>query len=228
MTGLRFPWNPRLGRRRVFEIDEEYGHQRRIMLHRVAAQAARLPAPPDGRPLFITIRTHPADAELLGRDLIDDEFEVNLELSETGSDIRVRIHEYLRVDAIPRTRVHVSQDERAAAAPATRTLVGRSAATGARTARLVLVGQTGTSLELPASGGVIGRDATSCQVVVDLPTVSRQHARIRPCTDGFEVEDLRSANGVTINSETTTRGVLQHGDVLGLGRAVRLRLEIRA
>ncbi|GAA1265714.1 FHA domain-containing protein [Saccharothrix xinjiangensis] len=225
LTRLRFPWIPRLGRGEVFEVDEEHAHQRRIMLHRVAAQAARLPAPPDGRPLFITVRTHPADAELLGRDVIDDEFEVNLRLSGTGSGTRVRIREYLRVDAMPRTRVHVSPDERPTAAPPTRALVERTAAPAAR---LVLVGEPATSLHLPAAGGVIGRDAASCQVVIDLPTISRQHARVRPRGDGFEVEDLLSANGVTINSRTTTSGVLHHGDVLGLGRAVRLRLEIGA
>jgi hypothetical protein len=99
-----------------------------------------------------------------------------------------------------------------------------------RGARLVVIGRTGEIMTIPASGGVIGRDVETCEMVVEAPTVSRRHARIRPRSGGdcFLVEDLASANGMSINSRQTEAGILRDGDILGLGRKLRLRLEVVA
>ena len=47
---------------------------------------------------------------------------------------------------------------------------------------------------------VIGRDAERCNVALDDPQVSREHARVRRLRAGrFEVEDLQSANGTFVD-----------------------------
>lgn len=228
---LRTARVPLVRRMRPSRLDAEYVQLRRVMILRIARAAAKLPVPVDGAPLFVTIRVHPADAELVGQDVIADEVDINLALSDMDTDTRVRVRQYVREEHMPRTRVHVSADEHPAT-PRTRALVDTEppprTSTPHRTARLVLVDEAGTTLELPTTGGVIGRDAGQCQVVVDRPTVSRRHARISPRAAGFEVEDLDSANGISINSRTTTLGMLHHGDILGLGRRVRLRLDVDA
>lgn len=63
---------------------------------------------------------------------------------------------------------------------------------------------------------VIGRH-TTCQIVVDDPTVSAQHAEVR-CVEGRAViQDLDSTNGVRIGRKRVTEHVLKGGDVFVLG-----------
>ncbi len=53
-------------------------------------------------------------------------------------------------------------------------------------------------------------------------SISREHARITQKDDGFEIEDLQSANGVRVNGSSVKRSVLRSGDILELGQ-VRFR-----
>jgi hypothetical protein len=79
-------------------------------------------------------------------------------------------------------------------------------------------------LVVPHNGGRIGRDSRSCVVLLEAPTVSREHADLAALPDGFIVRDLDSANGITVNGIRVTEAKLGVGDVLGLGRKVLLRL----
>ena len=71
-----------------------------------------------------------------------------------------------------------------------------------------------------ATGSVktIGRTARA-DFIIDAPLVSRLHCRLTADkTDQLLVEDLRSTNGILVNSERVERAVLRTGDVLTVGR----------
>jgi len=63
----------------------------------------------------------------------------------------------------------------------------------------------------------IGRDAQQCEIVIDDPAVSRQHASIRLSEGEFFVTDLDSANGTFVNNEQISRHKLSNGDVIKMG-----------
>src|SRR4051794_34611004 len=56
----------------------------------------------------------------------------------------------------------------------------------------------GRRLLLPPDGGTVGR-SRGCDVVLDDSGISRRHAELRPTPDGWEIEDLGSTNGVSVN-----------------------------
>jgi hypothetical protein len=62
----------------------------------------------------------------------------------------------------------------------------------------------------------IGRDPAN-QVVIDDPSVNREHAAIVAVGNDHILEDLASASGTFVNGTRTTRRILQHGDVVELG-----------
>ena len=70
------------------------------------------------------------------------------------------------------------------------------------------------------SGAVIGR-GPDCDVRLDDPLVSRQHARVLGSEVGTGIEDLRSSNGLYVNGHRS-RGItpLHPGDVVQLGGTV--------
>ncbi len=47
---------------------------------------------------------------------------------------------------------------------------------------------------------VIGRDA-SADVVIDHPRISRHHVRVEPADDGYQLTDLGSSNGTSVNGK---------------------------
>jgi hypothetical protein len=73
-------------------------------------------------------------------------------------------------------------------------------------------------IDLPLGSFVIGR-GRGCQLTLDDPLISREHARIRVAADGVFIEDLGSRNGVFVNG-TRSRGVvsLTDGDRIRVGR----------
>jgi serine phosphatase RsbU (regulator of sigma subunit) len=70
----------------------------------------------------------------------------------------------------------------------------------------------------------LGR-ATSCEVQIDEPSVSRQHARIHIDDGGVVIEDLGSSNGTRVGGQEVDAPTrLKHGDEVSLGN-LRLRME---
>ncbi len=63
----------------------------------------------------------------------------------------------------------------------------------------------------------VGRDRANA-IVVDDPAVSRTQAVIVAIGNDHILEDLESANGTYVNGKRCTRRILQHGDVITLGR----------
>ena len=77
----------------------------------------------------------------------------------------------------------------------------------------------GASVPLTHWENILGR-ADSCDVVLNYPVVSRQHAAlIRNADESWTVYDLGSKSGVTVNGSTAapTGTEVAFGDVLGMG-----------
>lgn len=77
----------------------------------------------------------------------------------------------------------------------------------------VLKGQNqGTTVNLEGDKIVLGRNA-DCNIVINLPAVSREHARIVRVQGKFFIEDLKSRNGTFVNNkEITARTQLNDRD----------------
>ena len=63
---------------------------------------------------------------------------------------------------------------------------------------------------------VIGRHP-ECAIQVNDATVSANHARIYRGSEGYEVEDLGSTNGISVNGEKVLRSSLADGGTFILG-----------
>jgi hypothetical protein len=83
---------------------------------------------------------------------------------------------------------------------------------------LLALDWSGTEREL-----LIGR-GYGCDVVLTVPSVSRQHARVIFRDGNWILRDLGSTNGTTVNGAQVGRCVLRPGDHLTLG-AQRLRVD---
>jgi serine phosphatase RsbU (regulator of sigma subunit)/pSer/pThr/pTyr-binding forkhead associated (FHA) protein len=70
----------------------------------------------------------------------------------------------------------------------------------------------GVTVPLDGDKIVIGRNA-DCQMIINVPAVSREHALLRRIQGKWAIEDLKSRNGTFVNNqEVTTRVVLKEGD----------------
>lgn len=69
---------------------------------------------------------------------------------------------------------------------------------------------------------IIGREALHCQLAIDDPTVSRQHAKLCLMGGRLQLVDLGSTNGTWIDAEpvTTNPITLRRGQTLTLGKVV--------
>lgn len=85
----------------------------------------------------------------------------------------------------------------------------------------------------PAAGAVyavgdgmrLGR-AEDLEIWVNHRSISREHVRFREMEGQIVVEDLSSANGITVNDQPVASATLTSGDVLGLGQ-VKFRFVAR-
>ena len=82
----------------------------------------------------------------------------------------------------------------------------------------------GQRYPLADASATIGR-LSECDVVVDDPGASRQHATIRRTDSGFLLTDLGSTNGTLVNDQPIQEHVLQDGDRITIGETV---LEFRS
>lgn len=79
-------------------------------------------------------------------------------------------------------------------------------------------------VELAQGETIVGR-SPRCQLVIDDPLVSRNHARIIVNRSAVTVEDLGSSNGVLVNGERLQRArVLTSGDQILIGKQNMLLL----
>ena len=86
----------------------------------------------------------------------------------------------------------------------------------ARSQRALLIYQ-GRRLVIGPSGATIGR-SRQCDVVIDDPNVSRQHAEVRPRGGAWVLTDLGSTNGSSLNGRRIDHPeVVQSGDEIEIG-----------
>jgi pSer/pThr/pTyr-binding forkhead associated (FHA) protein len=87
---------------------------------------------------------------------------------------------------------------------------------------------TGQQFDVTESAVTVGR-RESCDIQVDNPEVSRQHAYITWNGTRYVVEDLDSANGTFVNEERISGPhILENGDLLRLGQQVELAFQVVA
>ena len=72
---------------------------------------------------------------------------------------------------------------------------------------------------------LLGRDV-SCDLTIESPRISRQHAIIHVTHDGLELEDLGSSNGTWYDGQRIVRRKLVHGDEVHIGDTP-VRIEFR-
>lgn len=92
-------------------------------------------------------------------------------------------------------------------------------------ARLVLLGgpQIGksvgssTAIPEPPAKVVIGR-AETCQLILNDPDVSREHAEVARDLDGITIRNLESKNGVIVQGNSVQQRRLRDGDEIMLGK----------
>jgi pSer/pThr/pTyr-binding forkhead associated (FHA) protein len=86
-------------------------------------------------------------------------------------------------------------------------------------AKLILRGADGTTREVPLdeSGSVtIGR-SPECDLPIEDTQASRRHCMVVRLQSGYELTDLGSTNGTTVNSSLVKKRKLRHGDVIRIG-----------
>jgi hypothetical protein len=79
-----------------------------------------------------------------------------------------------------------------------------------------LVLSDGRAFQVVKSTLTIGRLA-ECDLVLDDPGASRQHARIRRTESGFVITDLGSTNGTLVNGRQIQEQDLEDGDTVTIG-----------
>jgi diguanylate cyclase (GGDEF)-like protein len=83
----------------------------------------------------------------------------------------------------------------------------------------------GEVVSLTQPSYVLGRNP-DCEICVDGDGVSRRHARLVRDEEGWEVEDLGSANGTYVQGRQVDRHRLQDGEILALGPMVSFRFTV--
>ena len=77
----------------------------------------------------------------------------------------------------------------------------------------------GTEVEIPAAGLVVGAASPSDLVLTD-PSVSARHCIVKPTKDGFEIADLKSKNGTTIDGTALEKATVTPGAMVRIGNSV--------
>lgn len=64
---------------------------------------------------------------------------------------------------------------------------------------------------------IIGRDPEKCQIVLNDPEISGEHAKVSKTMINCFIEDLNSSNGTFVNGERTNKVELENGDEFTIG-----------
>ena len=72
-------------------------------------------------------------------------------------------------------------------------------------------------VKIPPNGLIIGR-GKNCNIQVEDPTVSRQHAVIYFKDNNYYIKDLKSENGTFVNDKKVDETILKPNDVIGIGK----------
>lgn len=83
--------------------------------------------------------------------------------------------------------------------------------------RLVVIGVGTRRKSIPLRREVVVGRSEACDLLLDHPSVSREHARFFLRNDRCFVEDLDSHNGIRVNDEPTRWRELQSGDRVEIG-----------
>ena len=75
------------------------------------------------------------------------------------------------------------------------------------------------SIRLGEAPLVVGR-SEHVDVQINDGSLSRRHARLEQCRNGFKVVDMMSSNGVYINEVKVHSAILRDGDMVQLGNVV--------
>jgi pSer/pThr/pTyr-binding forkhead associated (FHA) protein len=81
-------------------------------------------------------------------------------------------------------------------------------------------------ITLDESSLLLGRSST-CRVQIQLPDVSRVHARLTCRKEEYLIEDLESTNGIFVNGVRVQKCVLKDHDQIQIGDAKILYVEER-
>lgn len=82
-------------------------------------------------------------------------------------------------------------------------------------------GAEASRYELHSDRMTIGR-AAACELRIEEPSISSEHARLVRANEGWRVVNLLSTNGVFVNGQKVFSHLLRNGDEIRLGRT-RLR-----
>ena len=149
---------------------------------------------------------------LLTRPTVEFETDDRLGLGEFGIQTRMAPPEDQEDDEAPaeqsgRTMVYSTSERNSQP-------LEERARSRAETALLVLGGKR---MVVGPAGATLGR-SRKCDIVVDDPNVSREHAEVRPRGGSWVLRDLGSTNGSSINGRRTDGAeVLKPGDEIELG-----------
>jgi hypothetical protein len=149
---------------------------------------------------------------LLTRPTVEFETDDRLGLGEFGIQTRMAPPEGQHDDEAPaeqsgRTMVYSTSERHSEP-------LEERARSRAETALLVLGGKR---MVVGPAGATLGR-SRKCDIVVDDPNVSREHAEVRPRGGSWVLRDLGSTNGSSINGRRTDGAeVLKPGDEIELG-----------
>jgi hypothetical protein len=159
---------------------------------------------------------------LMSRPVVEFETDDRLGLGEFGIQTRV-------VNPEPEAEEEVAPEEEASGRTMIYSTAGRVAEPLEERARsrqqtaLLLMG--GKRLVVGPGGATMGR-SRQCDVTVDDPNVSRNHAEVRPRGGSWVLSDLGSTNGSRLNGRRVEGSeVLKPGDEIEVGTTV-LRFEL--
>lgn len=151
-----------------------------------------------------------------------DKIEVSLVLDERAPQRNPRIDAVI-TDHVgpPRTPPRPARPTRGASRPAPAQATSTFQVANARStgSRLQLMASNGMTFDIPEGTSTIGRSPDNT-IVLDVPDVSRRHAKVERSGSHIRIYDLNSTNGTRINGEAIHISDVEAGDEIRIGSEV--------